>query len=77
MRSLDAQKKKRGTAAPRAKPKIPSEMKGKVQSPPDAAMYAAKTQERNTFRFYTPLMHADARMRLMLGADLRQALIRD
>ena len=43
----------------------------------DAAMYAAKTQERNTFRFYTPLMHADARMRLMLGADLRQALIRD
>ncbi|QAU25370.1 phosphodiesterase [Dyella sp. M7H15-1] len=43
----------------------------------DAAMYAAKTQERNTFRFYTPLMHADARMRLMLGADLRQALTRD
>jgi diguanylate cyclase (GGDEF)-like protein/PAS domain S-box-containing protein len=43
----------------------------------DAAMYAAKTQERNTFRFYTPLMHADARMRLMLGADLRQALMRD
>ncbi len=43
----------------------------------DAAMYAAKTQERNTYRFYTPLMHADARMRLMLGADLRQALMRD
>lgn len=43
----------------------------------DAAMYAAKTQERNAFRFYTPLMHADARLRLMLGADLRQALIRD
>ncbi|WP_233842423.1 EAL domain-containing protein [Dyella sp. 2HG41-7] len=43
----------------------------------DAAMYAAKTQERNAYRFYTPLMHADARMRLMLGADLRQALIRD
>ena len=43
----------------------------------DAAMYAAKTQERNAFRFYTPLMHADARMRLVLGADLRQALMRD
>ena len=43
----------------------------------DAAMYAAKTQERNTFRFYTPLMHADARSRLTLGIDLRQALSRD
>ncbi|RDD83750.1 phosphodiesterase [Dyella tabacisoli] len=43
----------------------------------DAAMYAAKTEERNTFRFYTPMMHADARKRLLLGADLRQALARD
>jgi diguanylate cyclase (GGDEF)-like protein/PAS domain S-box-containing protein len=43
----------------------------------DAAMYAAKTEERNTFRFYTPMMHADARKRLLLGADLRQALVRD
>ena len=43
----------------------------------DAAMYVAKTEERNAFRFYTPLMHADARRRLMLGVDLRQALVRD
>jgi len=42
----------------------------------DAAMYVAKTEERNAFRFYTPLMHADARRRLMLGVDLRQALVR-
>ncbi|MFC4762705.1 putative bifunctional diguanylate cyclase/phosphodiesterase [Dyella koreensis] len=40
----------------------------------DAAMYVAKTEERNAYRFYTPLMHADARRRLMLGVDLRQAL---
>ncbi|WP_266168911.1 putative bifunctional diguanylate cyclase/phosphodiesterase [Dyella subtropica] len=43
----------------------------------DAAMYVAKTEERNAYRFYTPLMHADARRRLMLGVDLRQALSRD
>ncbi len=40
----------------------------------DAAMYAAKTEERNAFRFYTPKMHADARRRLQLAAELRQAL---
>ncbi|WP_338030351.1 putative bifunctional diguanylate cyclase/phosphodiesterase [Frateuria soli] len=42
----------------------------------DAAMYAAKTQERNTYRFYSPMMQADARKRLALAAELRQALAR-
>ncbi|MEP7184422.1 MAG: EAL domain-containing protein [Rhodanobacter sp.] len=40
----------------------------------DAAMYAAKTEERNAFRFYTPMMHADTRRRLQLAMELRQAL---
>ncbi|WP_254063398.1 EAL domain-containing protein [Rhodanobacter sp. L36] len=43
----------------------------------DAAMYAAKTEERNAFRFYTPMMHANTRRRLQLATELRQALIRD
>lgn len=43
----------------------------------DAAMYAAKTEERNAFRFYTPMMHADTRRRLQLAAEIRQALARD
>lgn len=43
----------------------------------DAAMYAAKTEERNTFRFYTPMMHADTRRRLQLATELRQALSRN
>ena len=43
----------------------------------DAAMYAAKTEERNTFRFYTPMMHANTRRRLQLANELRQALVRD
>jgi diguanylate cyclase (GGDEF)-like protein/PAS domain S-box-containing protein len=43
----------------------------------DAAMYAAKTEERNAFRFYTPMMHANTRKRLQLATELRQALIRD
>ncbi|MBB3227690.1 diguanylate cyclase (GGDEF)-like protein/PAS domain S-box-containing protein [Luteibacter sp. Sphag1AF] len=42
----------------------------------DAAMYTAKSEERNALRFYTPRMHADARRRLQLAADLRQALTR-
>lgn len=42
----------------------------------DAAMYVAKTEERNAYRLYTPLMHADARRRLSLAVDLRQALAR-
>ncbi|MDQ2971555.1 MAG: diguanylate cyclase, partial [Pseudomonadota bacterium] len=43
----------------------------------DAAMYAAKTEERNALRFYAPMMHADTRRRLQLAAELRQALLRD
>lgn len=43
----------------------------------DAAMYAAKTEERNAFRFYTPMMHADTRRRLQLASELRQALVRN
>jgi len=43
----------------------------------DAAMYAAKTEERNAFRFYTPMMHADTRQRLQLATELRQALTRN
>ena len=43
----------------------------------DAAMYAAKTEERNCARFYTPIMHAKARSRLQIAAELRQALARD
>jgi len=43
----------------------------------DAAMYTAKTEERNTFRFYTPIMHADTRRRLQLASELRQALSRN
>ncbi|WP_338068479.1 MULTISPECIES: putative bifunctional diguanylate cyclase/phosphodiesterase [Dyella] len=42
----------------------------------DAAMYVAKTEERNAYRLYSPLMHADARRRLSLAVDLRQALAR-
>ena len=43
----------------------------------DAAMYTAKTEERNTFRFYTPIMHADTRRRMQLATELRQALARN
>lgn len=43
----------------------------------DAAMYAAKNGERNTFRFYTPIMQADARQRLLLVSELRRALVND
>ncbi len=43
----------------------------------DAAMYAAKSEERNAYRFYAPMMHADTRKRLQLAAELRQALLRD
>lgn len=43
----------------------------------DAAMYAAKTEERNAYRFYTPMMHADTRRRLQLATELRQALVRN
>ncbi|MGH8234965.1 MAG: putative bifunctional diguanylate cyclase/phosphodiesterase [Rhodanobacteraceae bacterium] len=40
----------------------------------DAAMYAAKTEERNAWRFYVPMMQADTRQRLLLATELRQAL---
>ncbi|RAP59133.1 diguanylate cyclase [Oleiagrimonas sp. MCCC 1A03011] len=40
----------------------------------DAAMYSAKQEERNTYRFYTPRMRADANRRLLLLTDLRRAL---
>jgi len=43
----------------------------------DAAMYAAKSEERNAWRFYAPMMHADTRKRLLLATELRQALQRD
>ncbi|MDE3071144.1 MAG: EAL domain-containing protein [Pseudomonadota bacterium] len=43
----------------------------------DAAMYVAKTEERNTFRFYTPLMHANTSRRLLLATELRHALASD
>ncbi|MCW8808500.1 MAG: EAL domain-containing protein [Rhodanobacter sp.] len=43
----------------------------------DAAMYAAKTEERNTFRYYTPLMQANTSRRLQLATDLRHALAHD
>ncbi len=43
----------------------------------DAAMYAAKSLERNTYRFYSPIMQADARKRLALASELRQALARN
>ncbi len=43
----------------------------------DAAMYAAKTEERNALRFYTPMMHAQTRKRLQLATELRHALARE
>jgi diguanylate cyclase (GGDEF)-like protein/PAS domain S-box-containing protein len=43
----------------------------------DAAMYAAKVEERNAWRFYAPTMQADTRQRLLLATELRQALQND
>lgn len=43
----------------------------------DAAMYAAKTEERNAWRFYVPMMQANARHRMVLATELRQALLDD
>ena len=40
----------------------------------DLAMYVAKTEERNTYRFYTPAMQVDARKRISLVTQVRQAL---
>ena len=41
----------------------------------DAAMHTAKTEERNSFRYYSPRMHAGVRRRTLLAADLRLALL--
>ncbi|MBS0383249.1 MAG: EAL domain-containing protein [Proteobacteria bacterium] len=43
----------------------------------DAAMYAAKSEERNAWRFYVPMMQADTRLRMQLATELRQALAND
>ena len=43
----------------------------------DAAMYAAKSEERNAWRFYVPMMQADARQRMVLTTELRQALLEE
>lgn len=43
----------------------------------DLAMYVAKKEERNTYRFYTPAMQSDARQRTSLVTQLRQALQND
>ncbi|MGH8125616.1 MAG: putative bifunctional diguanylate cyclase/phosphodiesterase [Rhodanobacteraceae bacterium] len=40
----------------------------------DAAMYVAKTEERNTWRFHTLAVHADTSRRRMLATELRKAL---
>jgi diguanylate cyclase (GGDEF)-like protein/PAS domain S-box-containing protein len=42
----------------------------------DSAMYCAKAQGRNTFRFYTEDMTAQALAQVALESDLRQALAR-
>ncbi len=41
----------------------------------DAAMHTAKTEERNSFRYYSPRMHAGVKRRTLLAADLRRALL--
>ena len=43
----------------------------------DAALLRAKKSGRNTFRFYSPEMDADAERRLGLEAGLREALLRN
>ncbi|MBF0189064.1 MAG: bifunctional diguanylate cyclase/phosphodiesterase, partial [Magnetococcales bacterium] len=43
----------------------------------DSAMYRAKTDGRNAYRFFTPDMHAEAQERMELEKDLHKALERD
>lgn len=43
----------------------------------DTAMYYAKEQGRNTYRFYTPQMHATSMEQMTLSNDLRYAMERD
>ncbi|NWP65699.1 EAL domain-containing protein, partial [Escherichia coli] len=40
----------------------------------DLAMYGAKADGRRTYRFFEPAMDGDAKARLALEQDLRQAL---
>ncbi|HEU0277807.1 MAG TPA: EAL domain-containing protein [Rhodanobacteraceae bacterium] len=40
----------------------------------DAAMYSAKSEERNALRFYAPTMQVDTGRRMVLATELRQAL---
>lgn len=41
----------------------------------DAAMYVAKSEERNAWRFYAPMMQADVSQRMTLANELRKALL--
>ena len=43
----------------------------------DLAMYVAKAEERNTYRFYVSVMQTDSRQRTSLVTELRQALQND
>jgi diguanylate cyclase (GGDEF)-like protein/PAS domain S-box-containing protein len=43
----------------------------------DMAMYAAKSQGRNSFRFFSSAMNVDAHQRMNVQSGLRQALERD
>jgi diguanylate cyclase (GGDEF)-like protein len=43
----------------------------------DLALYKAKSEGRNRYRFYEPSMEIESRDRRELGEDLRQALARD
>lgn len=42
----------------------------------DTAMYAAKLEGRNSFRFFTPHMNETAQQRLLMESELRQGLVR-
>ena len=43
----------------------------------DIAMYRVKAEQRNSFRFYAPEMHAAAEQRIALERDFRETLQRD
>src|SRR5258708_14878090 len=43
----------------------------------DTALYRAKTEGRNTYRFFEARMGAEVRERRMLEHDLRHAIMRD
>ncbi len=48
-----------------------------AERPTRGDVCTAKVKERNSIRFYTPMMHADIRKRLHVAAELRQALARE